>query len=377
MQKIEKMNKEQKLHRTNDAQSIDTNDDKNLKIYTGDEFKPDLDLKRIVTTMKPERLITILNTIEDEDISLDSTLSFGMQEGLDVTGDLDKSYVRADLIINIQNKEGTLSKYGMEFQTSEDKDMGFRVFVYGLNNCIKDANGIRILPVGTIIYLTTNSSKPRHGTEKVGFKIKRFGVDDIEYNLDNTFFLLYNTINVLAFDFDELKGTPFEIFKTTYLYKYKLNLKMIDNDKKEIFKISNELMEYIHTLEDNERRIATEIIYNLLGDIEFKCNEKDDLKKEAEVMSDIRETLGGKALKEAEKNGIELGIEKGIEQGFEKGIEQGIEKGIEQGFEKGTKQTKIQIAISLLDLLSDLDISLKVGLELEVVENLRQEQNSK
>ena len=66
-----------------------------------------------------------------------------------------------------------------------------------------------------------------------------------------------------------------------------------------------------------------------------------------------------------------LAILKATNDGLIKGIEQGIEKGIEQGIEKGIEQRNIEIAKNLLDILDDKTISLKTGLEIEMIESLR------
>ena len=59
----------------------------------------------------------------------------------------------------------------------------------------------------------------------------------------------------------------------------------------------------------------------------------------------------------------------------EKGIQKGIEKGVKQGLEQGAKQEKIEIAKNLLDVLDDETISLKTGLSMEEVKEIRKEQN--
>ena len=51
--------------------------------------------------------------------------------------------------------------------------------------------------------------------------------------------------------------------------------------------------------------------------------------------------------------------------------EKGIQKGIEQGLEQGAKQEKIEIAKNLLDILDDETISLKTGLSIEEVKEIR------
>ena len=59
----------------------------------------------------------------------------------------------------------------------------------------------------------------------------------------------------------------------------------------------------------------------------------------------------------------------------EKGIQKGIEQGVKQGLEQGAKQRNVEIAKNLLDILDDETISLKTGLSIEEVKEIRKEQN--
>jgi predicted transposase/invertase (TIGR01784 family) len=81
-------------------------------------------------------------------------------------------------------------------------------------------------------------------------------------------------------------------------------------------------------------------------------------------------------IKQGIQQGIEQGIEKGIEKGIQKGIEQGIEKGIEKGIQKGIEQgsekAKIEIAKNLLSAMDDEQISNNTGLDISIVQGLRQ-----
>ena len=68
---------------------------------------------------------------------------------------------------------------------------------------------------------------------------------------------------------------------------------------------------------------------------------------------------------EVEKRGIEIGRQQGIQQGMQQGMQQGIQQGI--------IKTKIENAKSLLDILDDETIAIKIGLELDIVIKIRQE----
>ena len=51
----------------------------------------------------------------------------------------------------------------------------------------------------------------------------------------------------------------------------------------------------------------------------------------------------------------------------------GIEQGIKQGLKQGIKRGKIEVAKNLLDVLDNETISLKTGLTVDEIENLRNE----
>ena len=48
-----------------------------------------------------------------------------------------------------------------------------------------------------------------------------------------------------------------------------------------------------------------------------------------------------------------------------------IESAEQKGIEKGLREWKIEIAINLLDILDDETISIKTGLEIDYIKNLR------
>lgn len=67
---------------------------------------------------------------------------------------------------------------------------------------------------------------------------------------------------------------------------------------------------------------------------------------------------------EVEKRGIEIGRQEGIQEGIQLGRQQGI------------SSTKIENAKNLLDILDDETIAIKIGLDLETVKKLRQENSN-
>ena len=59
---------------------------------------------------------------------------------------------------------------------------------------------------------------------------------------------------------------------------------------------------------------------------------------------------------------------------IDKGISQGISQGVSQGISQGINKAKIENARNLLDVLDVQTISEKIGLPLETVQQLKNEQ---
>lgn len=55
----------------------------------------------------------------------------------------------------------------------------------------------------------------------------------------------------------------------------------------------------------------------------------------------------------------------------EKGIEEGLELGKEKGKEEGKMEAKFEIARNLLDVLDDWTISIKTGLSINEIKEMR------
>ena len=68
---------------------------------------------------------------------------------------------------------------------------------------------------------------------------------------------------------------------------------------------------------------------------------------------------------------IESAEQKGIEKGLREGKKEGIREGIQKGLKEGANKKAIEIAINLLDILDDETISIKTGLEIDYIKNLR------
>ncbi|MFA6396259.1 MAG: hypothetical protein WCW84_09870, partial [Sulfurimonas sp.] len=92
---------------------------------------------------------------------------------------------------------------------------------------------------------------------------------------------------------------------------------------------------------------------------------------EENALRKARDTALAKGMAKGMAEGMAEGREEGLAEGLAEGREEGREEGLAQGIEKGEQQAKIQIAKNLLDILDNTTISLKTGLSIKDIENLR------
>ena len=122
--------------------------------------------------------------------------------------------------------------------------------------------------------------------------------------------------------------------------------KIFLNTKGNIDDVDEEMLQFLRYIENSTDEVANSSNSGLIKAINDKINYlKNDKSMEVEYMTLLE--------REREK------------------FEEGIEKGIEQGIEKGAEREKINIAKSLLDILDDKTIAIKVNMPIEQVVELR------
>ena len=122
--------------------------------------------------------------------------------------------------------------------------------------------------------------------------------------------------------------------------------KIFLNTKGNIDDVDEEMLQFLRYIENSTDEVANLSNSGLIKAINDKINYlKNDKSMEVEYMTLLE--------REREK------------------FEEGIEKGIEQGIEKGAEREKINIAKSLLDILDDKTIAIKVNMPIEQVVELR------
>lgn len=113
---------------------------------------------------------------------------------------------------------------------------------------------------------------------------------------------------------------------------------------------------------------------------EVTPNEKQKIEAVIYTMADkFLDSVSMEEIKEAvsmTKLGQML-VEDGFQRGISEGISQGISQGFSQGISRGTEQTKEENARNLLDILNEETIAERIGLPLETVRKLKEENMNK
>jgi len=157
------------------------------------------------------------------------------------------------------------------------------------------------------------------------------------------------------------------------LPKFNQNLEQLENIKDQwIYFIKNAgSLEYIpETLNANIKQAL-----DTVNEANLSKDELESQHKRKEFISIQKLALlkaKNDGIVQGKEEGRVEGKEEGIELGRVEGIELGREEGKEEGIELGIEQEKIKIAKNLLDILDNETISLKTGLGLQTIEDLRQ-----
>jgi len=185
---------------------------------------------------------------------------------------------------------------------------------------------------------------------------------DWNYQLDPIYF-----VGILEFSLDDTND------------KYLTKVKLCDVDEKEVFydKLSYYYIE-IPKFTKEEKDLKNELDYWLyfmknaakLDDIPQKLQKDKNLKEAFDVASFLalsKDEQFAYQMDMKARNDYKNTLDTALQEGFERGVQKGLQKGIE----KGLKQAKIDIAKNLLDVLDNETISLKTGLTITEIENLR------
>ena len=331
---------------------------------TKEKIKLDEVLKYLFSTSN-KVLINLLNGIFDEDFEEDEVnLTVSNNEFIEDTLDV----IRGDMFFEISKLDNQRACYHLEFQTKNDSTMVVRMFEYGFKkgkeNSIKNLNDTKTIyfPKQKVIFFEENKNIKNSLDLNIVFP----NGENILYSVDIIKYWEYTDEELIRKKMYPL--IPLQLFNL----RKELEKSQKNNDIKRINELSHtakklamNLAEESKELFDNHEILGEDFhkmllaINNLIEYLNRNYFNDDRLEEEVNTMT---KTLYDP---EVEKRGIEIGRQQGIQQGMQQGMQQGIQQGI--------IKTKIENAKSLLDILDDETIAIKIGLELDIVKKIRQE----
>ena len=186
----------------------------------------------------------------------------------------------------------------------------------------------------------------------------------LEFNIDDE----SNYIKKVSL-FDEYTKSKF-YDKLTYYYiempKFKKTEKELSNRLDEWLYILNNLVELTDIPQAIHKNKAIEDFFDTAEFLKLTPDEQFAYQQNLKARLDYINVM-----RYAKKEARREGLEEGRAEGRAEGRKEGLKLGKEEGLKEGEKKKQIEIAKNLLDILDDETISLKTGLDIDIIKNLR------
>lgn len=169
--------------------------------------------------------------------------------------------------------------------------------------------------------------------------------------------------------FCETECIPYDDKSEKIFYNSSAYAKVADKDLRCV-------LEFIYTLKSNSG--FTRQLETFVEDAKAKSTFKDEYMYFADILEDEKEEARAIGLAEGRAEGIATGRVEGIAEGRAEGLAEGRAEGLEAGKSEGQLIAKKSIAVNLLKLntMSLVQIAEVSGLELNIIEELKQDLNS-
>jgi predicted transposase/invertase (TIGR01784 family) len=184
----------------------------------------------------------------------------------------------------------------------------------------------------------------------------------------------YHLLNpVIALTIVNFEMFEYEKYKSNYILLEKEEFTKYSGDVELIF---IELPKFNKSLEEC-KDVEDKWLYFIKNSEDLSVipeNCENEIKDAYEIANTANFSLDELELQRKRKEFIYIqrnSIEKAKREGLKEGLEQGLEQGHKRGLKDGKKQEKIEIAKNLLDVLDIETISLKTGLSIEEIENIK------
>lgn len=270
------------------------------------QFKPDEALKNAMLRCDNNTKIDCINNLFGTNISYSAEISDQPTEFIEKFPNLDiQSMYRADLIFKDDN---TGIIYHIEFQSTPDKTMAYRIIMYQylylksqyLDKGIyfdSDSNDYFNMQ-SVVIYTYPNKPKSGVDTLKIMRDVTVNGVyyknAKIEFNV--------NYINLLKFSDDELEA----LYPNTYFikfYKYLKDKKLINSNDgvKNFLSMEDNYIKRISEFNSDDFYVNLSAFIDIKGDVKAYIDKNPDISKEVKDMFDRKETTYERLMRERQE----------------------------------------------------------------------------
>lgn len=199
-----------------------------------DNYVPDPSLKMLFTKISKPELIVLLNALFGMNIPLDAEVDFKNTEHFQIIGTESKNSVRGDIVAEIKTddpnvkKSGSSTKIVVEFQSTKNNLMGFRIFIYSINvaDIVEteieekgEKKKVQVIEFPKAMTIYTTPEMPKEGLDEVYMKLNSFRVGETEYSGENGELLVarFPYMNLWKYSIEELNETGLDILQATYL----------------------------------------------------------------------------------------------------------------------------------------------------------------
>ena len=281
-------------------------------------FKPDYVFKYLFTNLSTATRIKLINSIFGIHLGEDSELIVLNTENIFIS-EIDKKIERSysDTLIKTNYKR----KIHIEFQSTNDKNMAVRIFLYGLEAAKQESDeNVLKFPLPHIIY-TIPYGKSMYGKESVILDVPNYIEDKNSYE-DYRIQINIKYTNLLEFSLNDFSDKNLETLSFVYLYRYikKQNECRTEKDAETILNNIDIISKILNTLPLEDKQKLAMPMADLIKDI-AKIAERNNVKKEVIYMLETRARTYSESM-----------WDDGFDKGFDKGTKEIIKKFIKANY---------------------------------------------
>ena len=258
-----------------------------------------------------------------------------------------------DSSFSIIDKDGNISTFIIEVQSTPDNTMIIRIFEYAvqiaLDSAVLENNKMIVkIPNASIIFLRSNSSTPDEMT-----------IEILTPNSNASFKV--PVLKMKNYSLPEIFEKELYFLLPFYIFNKEKDFSSYEKDKSKLNNLKEEYNNFIERIDEATSSGKISAYYRrVILDMSKKVLEKI-AKNYKKVQKGVDEIMGGRILEHEGKTilnqGIAIGEQRGIAIGEQRGIAIGEQRGIAIGEQRGKQEANFEIAKRLLEMgMTDEDI---------------------